>query len=63
MKVVILIVYVVMAAWLLFASAARIALQLNRGLDLDVLPFLSGALGLLALLLLLPAFDEWRQRR
>lgn len=56
------IVYIAMAVWLLLASALRIALQLRVGSALDPLPFLSGGLGLLALLLLLPAYDEWRNR-
>lgn len=56
------IVYAAMAIWLLVASAIRIALQLGAGIQLDALPFVSGGLGLLALLLLLPAYDEWRNQ-
>ena len=58
----IIIVYTVMAVWLLLASAVRIALQLGAGSPLDPLPFIGGSLGLVALVLLLPAYDDWRDR-
>lgn len=58
MRAAILIVYIVMAGWLMLASVARIAIQLSSGQDLDPLPFVGGALGLLALLLLLPAWED-----
>lgn len=58
MRVAILIVYIVMAGWLMLASVARIAIQLSSGQNLDPLPFVGGGLGLLALLLLLPAWED-----
>lgn len=51
-----------MAIWLLFAGAARIAIQLAAGQDLDALPFVGGAIGLVALVLLLPAYEDRRKR-
>jgi hypothetical protein len=59
-KAAILFVYVVMGAWLVIASVVRINLQLSAGSDLDPLPFIGGGLGLFALILLLPAYEEWR---
>jgi hypothetical protein len=56
------IVYIAMAVWLLFAAAARIAIQLAAGQDLDALPFIGGAIGLVALVLLLPAYEDRRKR-
>jgi hypothetical protein len=56
------VIYVAMAAWLLLAAAARIAIQLAAGQNLDALPFVSGAIGLLGLVLLLPAWDDRRKR-
>lgn len=56
------IVYVAMAVWLLLGAALRIALQLSAGSAIDPLPIVSGGLGLVALLLLLPAYDDWRNR-
>jgi len=63
MRSVLVVVYVVMACWLLIASGARIAIQLGAGQDLDALPFISGGLGLVGLVLLLPAYEEWRGAR
>ena len=62
-KATIVIVYVVMAFWLLVSAATRIALQLASGIALDALPFISGALGIVAILLLLPAYEDWRGDR
>ena len=56
------IVYVAMAVWLLLGSALRISLLLGAGSAIDALPIVSGGLGLVALLLLLPAYDDWRNR-
>ena len=63
MKTAIVFVYVAMALWLLMAGAARIAIQLSAGTDLDALPFVGGGIGLLALVLLLPAYEDLRGRR
>ncbi len=63
MKAVFVLAYVAMAVWLMIASAARIVIQLGQGVDLDALPFIGGALGLLALVLLLPAYEDLRGRR
>lgn len=62
MRAAIVLVYVVMAGWLMLASVARIAIQLSSGQDLDPLPFIGGGLGLVALILLLPAWDERRNQ-
>ena len=62
MRTTIVVIYVAMAVWLLFAAAARIAIQLAAGQDLDALPFIGGAIGLLALVLLLPAYEDRRKR-
>jgi hypothetical protein len=55
------VVYIAMALWLLIAAAARIAIQLAAGQPLDALPFIGGAIGLFALVLLLPAWDDRRK--
>lgn len=56
------VVYAVMAAWLILSAFARIAIQLGAGQDLDALPFVSGSIGLVALILLLPAYEDRRRR-
>lgn len=58
-----MLVYIVMALWLLISAGARIAIQLASGQDLDALPFISGGLGLIGLVLLLPAYEDWRGSR
>jgi uncharacterized membrane protein HdeD (DUF308 family) len=62
MRAAILLLYVVMAGWLMLAGVARIAIQLSSGQNLDALPFVGGGIGLLALVLLLPAWDDRRNR-
>ena len=62
MRTALFVVYIAMALWLLFAAAARIALQLAAGQSLDALPFVGGAIGLIALVLLLPAWEDRRRR-
>jgi hypothetical protein len=62
MRTTITFVYAAMALWLIISSAARISIQLSRGQDLDALPFVGGSLGLLALVLLLPAYEDRRRR-
>jgi hypothetical protein len=46
--------YVLMAIWLVFASILRVVLSLRSGVALDVLPAITGGLGLVALLVLVP---------
>jgi len=53
-KVVFFTGYVVMAVWLLIAGALRLVLLLSAGLPLDPLPFISGGIAVLALLLVAP---------
>lgn len=48
------VVYSVMAAWLVVAAVLRIVLSLRSGIPLDVLPAITGGLGLLALTIALP---------
>ncbi len=62
-KAVLAVVYVAMAVWLIGAAVLRIVLLLDEGDTLDPLPFISGGLGLLALLALFPAMDDFRERR
>jgi len=62
MRAALTVVYVVMAVWLLIAGMARIAIQLALGQDLDALPFVGGGIGLFALVLLLPAWEDRRRR-
>jgi hypothetical protein len=63
MRSLLLVVYVLMAFWLLIAAGARIAIQLGAGQDLDALPFISGGIGLVGLVLLLPAYEDRRLTR
>ena len=62
MRTALFVIYVAMAIWLLFAGAVRIAIQLAAGQNLDALPFIGGAIGLVALVLLLPAWEDRRKR-
>ena len=63
MRTVFVVIYVAMALWLMISAAARVAIQLGGGLDLDVLPFISGGLGLVGLVLLLPAYEDRKTHR
>jgi uncharacterized membrane protein HdeD (DUF308 family) len=56
------VIYIAMAIWLLLAGAVRIAIQLAAGQNLDALPFIGGGIGLVALVLLLPAWEDRRKR-
>ena len=55
MRPVILTMYVVMALWLLVVSVLRLVLSLGAGVPVDGLPFVTGGLGLFALVMLIPA--------
>jgi hypothetical protein len=55
MRPVILTMYVVMALWLFVVSVLRLVLSAGSGVPVDGLPFVTGGLGLLALLILIPA--------
>lgn len=48
-RAVVLFAYWVMAGWLIVAAVIRVGLLVHAGLPLDVLPLVSGALGLLAI--------------
>jgi hypothetical protein len=58
---VLLITHAVMALWLLVAAALRLVLSLASGVPIDSLPFISGALGLLGLAVVLPKALEARR--
>jgi hypothetical protein len=55
MRPVILTAYVVMALWLFVVSVLRLVLSIGSGVPVDGLPFVTGGLGLLALVILVPA--------
>lgn len=63
MRPLLFVTYALMAVWLLIAGARRIAIELSAGADLDWAAFASGLIGGTALLLLLPALDDWATRR
>jgi hypothetical protein len=46
--------YLVMSSWLVIAAVLRVLLSLADGYALDVLPLITGALGLFALMMVLP---------
>lgn len=54
----VVVLYATMAVWLVIAAARRIALELQNGATPDWSPFVSGAIGILAILALIPAWDE-----
>jgi hypothetical protein len=54
MRPVILLTYVVMALWLLVAAVLRVLLSAANRVPVDGLPVVTGGLGLLALLILVP---------
>ena len=54
MRVLLFAVYLVMASWLLLSALLRVALSLLDGVPLDVLPALTGGLGLIAFAALTP---------
>jgi hypothetical protein len=55
MRPVITTTYVVMALWLFVVSVLRLVLSIGSGVAVDGLPFVTGGLGLLALLIRVPA--------
>jgi hypothetical protein len=55
MRPVVLTAYVVMALWLFLVSVLRLALSAGSGTPVDGLPFVTGGLGLVALVILAPA--------
>lgn len=63
MRPLLAVLYLLMAVWLVVAAARRIALLIAEGAPMDWSPFVSGGIGLVALLLVLPALDEWDARR
>jgi hypothetical protein len=46
--------YTLMALWMLTAAVLRLFLSLSSGVPVDPLPFITGSIGLLALLTLIP---------
>lgn len=54
MRPVILVAYVVMALWLFVVSVLRLALSIGSGAAVDGLPFVTGGLGLFALVIRVP---------
>jgi hypothetical protein len=48
------VMYCVMALWLVVAAVLRVLLSLSGGIPLDVLPAITGGLGLFALLAVVP---------
>ena len=54
MRHVFFVVYALMAVWLVTASILRVLLSLGSGVALDILPAITGGLGLVALLMLVP---------
>jgi hypothetical protein len=62
-KAVTSLIYLIMAAWLLISAGLRIVLLLRSGSDLDALPFISGSLGLIALVSFLVGDDRPERSR
>ena len=54
MRHVFFVVYAVMAGWLVVGAVLRVLLSLHSGVPVDVLPAITGGLGLIALLLIVP---------
>ena len=46
------VMYTVMALWMLIAAVLRVVLSLRSGVGIDVLPAVTGGIGLVALLIL-----------
>lgn len=62
-RTLIVIVYGVMAGWLLISAILRAVLLLGSENPLDPLPFISGALGLIALVMLRQSLQRDRDLR
>jgi hypothetical protein len=58
----IVVIYALMSGWLIIAAGRRIALELSHGATLDWSPFVSGTIGILAILALVTAWDELRDK-
>ena len=54
MRQILFVMYCVMALWLLIAAVLRVVLSVNGGVALDVLPAITGGLGLFALIAAVP---------
>jgi len=53
-RILFFVMYCVMALWLVVAAVLRVLLSLSGGVPLDVLPAITGGLGLFALLAVVP---------
>jgi len=53
-RILFFVMYCVMAFWLVVAAVLRVLLSLSGGVPLDVLPAITGGLGLFALLAVVP---------
>lgn len=54
MRTLFFVMYCVMALWLVAAAVLRVLLSLSGGVPLDVLPAITGGLGLFALVAVVP---------
>ena len=54
MRFLFFVMYCVMALWMLVAAVLRVLLSVSSGVPLDVLPAITGGLGLFALLAVVP---------
>lgn len=52
MRSVFFVMYTLMALWMLIAAVLRVVLSLRSGVALDMLPAITGSIGLFALLIL-----------
>jgi hypothetical protein len=59
MRTTIIAVYVLMAVWLIFASAGRIAITIAGNDTPDWIPYTSFGIGITAILILMAAYEKW----